>query len=98
MVVLPFDDLSAEGDQEYFAHGMSEELTGALTRIPGLRVVGRTTAEVVKERRLAIDEIGAQLARHPFQSRETAGSGDATRNPQPLFFTERIRRRLFAPP
>ncbi len=61
VVVLPFDDMSAEGDQEYFAHGMSEELTGALTRVPGLRVVGRTTAEVVKERRLAIDEIGAQL-------------------------------------
>ena len=40
IAVLPFDDLSTEGDQEFFAHGMSEELTNVLSRAKNLRVIG----------------------------------------------------------
>lgn len=61
IVVLPFDDLSPQGDQEYFAHGMSEELTNVLAQTPSLRVLGRTTAEVVKRRGLTFAEIGELL-------------------------------------
>lgn len=48
VVVLPFDDLSSEGDRAYFAEGMSEELTNVLGRLPSLRVFGRTSAAAAK--------------------------------------------------
>ena len=40
IAVLAFDDLSAEGDQEYFAEGISEELLNVLAQIPDLKVRG----------------------------------------------------------
>lgn len=44
IVVLPFTDLSADGTEAYFADGISEELTGLLARVPGLRVISRRSA------------------------------------------------------
>ena len=44
IAVLPFVDMSPEGDQEYFCDGMAEELIHLLTRVPGLRVASRTSA------------------------------------------------------
>ena len=44
IAVLPFVDLSAEGDQEYFADGVSEELLNHLARIPALRVIARSSS------------------------------------------------------
>jgi TolB-like protein/tetratricopeptide (TPR) repeat protein len=44
ILVLPFRDLSPEQDQEYFSAGITEELINALTRVPGLRVIPRTSA------------------------------------------------------
>jgi adenylate cyclase len=38
VAVLPFKDLSAAGDQDYFCEGIAEEILGALARLPGLRV------------------------------------------------------------
>lgn len=61
LVVLPFDDLSPGGDQEYFAHGMSEELITVLAQLPGIRVIGRTSAEAAKRSGKGIEEIGAEL-------------------------------------
>ncbi len=42
--VLPFRDLSPAQDQTYFSDGLAEELTTALSRIPGLKVAGRSAA------------------------------------------------------
>jgi len=61
LVVLPFDDLSPDGDKAYLAHGMSEELTSTLSGVPELRVVARTSAEVAKQRDLTVEEIGQTL-------------------------------------
>jgi serine/threonine-protein kinase len=44
IAVLPFTDLSPEQNQEYFSEGMAEELLNALAKIPGLRVVARTSS------------------------------------------------------
>ena len=44
LVVLPFLDMSAEKDQEYFCNGITEEIINTLTRVPGLRVISRTSA------------------------------------------------------
>ncbi len=48
IAVLPFADLSPEGDQEYFSDGISEELLNVLVRIEGLRVASRTSAFAFK--------------------------------------------------
>ena len=42
IAVLPFEDLSAQKDQEYFSDGISEEILNALAHIEGLKVAGRT--------------------------------------------------------
>jgi TolB-like protein/tetratricopeptide (TPR) repeat protein len=44
IVVLPFANLSGDAEQDYFADGITEEIQGALSQIPGLRVIGRKTS------------------------------------------------------
>jgi TolB-like protein/class 3 adenylate cyclase/Flp pilus assembly protein TadD len=61
LVVLPFADMSPDGDQEYFADGMAEELINTLSKIEGLRVVARTSAFAFKGKDMGIREIGEQL-------------------------------------
>ena len=48
IAVLPFDNLSGDPAQAYFADGIAEELRSALARIPQLRVVARTSSEAVR--------------------------------------------------
>ncbi|MDH3215089.1 MAG: tetratricopeptide repeat-containing serine/threonine-protein kinase [Candidatus Krumholzibacteria bacterium] len=61
IAVLPFVDMSPEKDQEYFCDGIAEEITGALTRVEGLRVVARTSAFSFKGKNVDIPEIGRRL-------------------------------------
>jgi TolB-like protein/Tfp pilus assembly protein PilF len=61
VAVLPFLDLSPQKDQEYFSDGLTEELIDALTRVPNLRVVARTSAFAFKGKAVDIREIGRQL-------------------------------------
>lgn len=61
VVVLPFADFSPQHDQEYFSDGLTEELIDALSRVPNLRVVARTSAFAFKGRPKDIREIGKQL-------------------------------------
>ena len=44
IAVLPFADLSPDGDQEYFSDGIAEEILNVLVRIDGLKVASRTTS------------------------------------------------------
>jgi TolB-like protein len=53
--------MSAEKDQEYFADGLTEELTDALTRVPGLQVAARTSSSAYRGKQQDIREIGARL-------------------------------------
>jgi adenylate cyclase len=48
--VLPFDNMSGEPDQEYFADGISEDLITALSRIRWLFVIARNSSFVYKNR------------------------------------------------
>jgi len=61
VVVLPFLDLSPQKDQEYFSDGLTEEIIDALTRVPNLRVVARTSAFAYKGKAVDIRQIGDQL-------------------------------------
>jgi serine/threonine-protein kinase len=48
IAVLPFDNLSGDPNQAYFAEGIAEELRSALARI-GLQVIGRASSEAVRD-------------------------------------------------
>ena len=61
IAVLPFDDMSAEKNQEYFCDGMAEEIINALTHIEGLRVIARTSAFYFKGKVVKIRDIGREL-------------------------------------
>ena len=61
IAVLPFANLSAEKEQEYFSEGLAEEILNALTKVPGLRVIARTSAFAFRNRENAIAEIGEKL-------------------------------------
>jgi TolB-like protein/Flp pilus assembly protein TadD len=61
IVVLPFVDMSPGQDQEYFCDGISEEIINTLTRVPGLRVISRTSAFAFHGKDLEVTEIGRRL-------------------------------------
>ena len=61
IAVLPFADMSPEGNQEYFADGLSEELLNVLVRINGLKVASRTSAFAMKDQPLSVGEIADRL-------------------------------------
>jgi adenylate cyclase len=61
IVVLPFDNMSNDTDQDYFADGVVESLTAALCRIQSLFVIARNTAFTYKGRHLNIQDIGREL-------------------------------------
>jgi serine/threonine protein kinase/Tfp pilus assembly protein PilF len=61
IAVLPFANLSADQENEYFSDGMTEELINALVKAPGLQVASRTSAFVFKKRDLDVKEIGKRL-------------------------------------
>ena len=61
IAVLPFANLSADPEQEYFCDGMAEEIISALTQVEGLRVVARTSAFSFRGKKIDIREIGRKL-------------------------------------
>jgi len=62
IAVLPFTNLSADKEQEYFCDGLAEEIINVLTHIEGLRVVARTSAFAFKGKHEDIREIGRKLS------------------------------------
>jgi eukaryotic-like serine/threonine-protein kinase len=48
VAVLPFANMSSDPEQEYFSDGLAEEIINALTQIPGLKVIARTSAFAFK--------------------------------------------------
>jgi serine/threonine-protein kinase len=48
IAVLPFENMSGDKENEYFSDGLAEEIINALTRIPGLKVIARTSAFAFK--------------------------------------------------
>ncbi len=61
IAVLPFRDMSATRDQDYFCEGLADELIHALTRVPNLRVASRTASFRFKENAGDVSAIAQQL-------------------------------------
>src|SRR5207302_10228100 len=61
IAVLPFRNMSAERDAEYFSDGMTEEIINALTKDAALRVAARTSAFAFKGKDTDVRQIGREL-------------------------------------
>jgi adenylate cyclase len=61
VIVLPFSNLSDDPQKQYFADGITEDLTTDLSRIGDSFVISRTTAFTFKDKPVSAKEIGQQL-------------------------------------
>ncbi|MBI3698065.1 MAG: protein kinase [Acidobacteria bacterium] len=61
IAVLPLENLSGDPSQDYFADGMTEELTASLAKIGALKVISRTSVMKYKGARKPLPEIGREL-------------------------------------
>jgi len=61
IAVLPFVNMSADSEQEYFCDGLAEELINSLTKIKDIKVVARTSAFAFKGKTIDVREIGRML-------------------------------------
>src|SRR5437016_12260673 len=61
IAVLPFANMSADPENEYFCDGLAEELLNALAKIETLKVAARTSAFSFKGKNTNVSEIGAAL-------------------------------------
>jgi adenylate cyclase len=61
IVVLPFINLSDDREQQYFADGITEDLTTDLSRIPGMFVISRNTAFTFRGKPVDAKQIGREL-------------------------------------
>ena len=61
VAILPFANTSGDSADEPFTDGLTEELIGALSRVPGIKVTGRTSAFALKGRRLGVRAIADTL-------------------------------------
>ncbi|MEA3161251.1 MAG: hypothetical protein QOD95_2799 [Gammaproteobacteria bacterium] len=79
IAVLPFVDMSEKKDQEYFADGMAEEILNLLPKIPGLKVIGRTSSFQFKGQTQDLRTIGEKLGAHYVLEGSVRKSGDHLR-------------------
>jgi adenylate cyclase len=61
IVVLPFANLSNDPEQQYFADGITEDLTTDLSRLTNVLVISRNTAFTYKDKRVDAKQIGREL-------------------------------------
>jgi len=61
IAVLPFQNLSGDPDQDYFADGMVEEITTAIARCPGLFVIARNSSYAFKGRSVDVKQVAREL-------------------------------------
>jgi serine/threonine protein kinase/lipoprotein NlpI len=61
IVVLPFDDMSPNRDNEYFSDGLTEEIISDLSSIQSLRVISRTSSMMLKGTKKSMKTIGREL-------------------------------------
>ena len=75
IAVLPFQNISDDPGQDYFADGMVEEITTALSRFPSLFVIARNSSFTYKGRNVDAKQIGRELGVRDLVRRQCAQSG-----------------------
>jgi adenylate cyclase len=88
IVVLPFTNMSDDRDQQYFADGITEDLTTDLSRIEGSFVISRNTAFTYREKPLGARQIGRQLGVRYVLEGSVRRSGEQVRVNAQLIDTE----------
>ena len=61
IAVLPFQNMSRDADQEYFADGITEEITTALAKLRGFFVIARNSAFTYKHKAALVQQVGREL-------------------------------------
>src|SRR5260221_2655050 len=61
IVILPFVNMSKDPDQEYFSDGLTETLTGALSKISSLFVIARNSAFTYKGKAVKVQDVGRDM-------------------------------------
>ncbi|MDX1406224.1 MAG: tetratricopeptide repeat protein [Woeseiaceae bacterium] len=79
IAVLPFVNMSANEDQEYFSDGLTEELLNLLARVPQLRVTSRSSAFYYKGKEFRIADVGRELGVGHILEGSVRRSGDTIR-------------------
>ena len=88
VAVLPFEDLSENGDQQYLADGLAEELINELTTLDRLEVASRSESFAFRGRDASPQEVGAALNVSAIVEGSVRMSGDAIRITVQLSDTE----------
>ncbi len=79
LAVLPFMDLTNDGQHAYLSDGFTEELTNSLATIKGLGVISRTSAFQFKGKSVDVREIGQKLGAGAVVEGSILGQGDRIR-------------------
>jgi TolB-like protein len=79
VAVLPFVNMSADPDQQYFSDGMTEEIINSLVKIPGLSVPARTSVFAFRNHSGDIRQIGASLGVAHILEGSVRSQGDEVR-------------------
>jgi adenylate cyclase len=61
LVVLPFQNMTGDAEQDYFVDGVVEELTTAISRLPWLFVIARNSAFIYKGRAVDVRQVAREL-------------------------------------
>ena len=79
IVVLPFDNMGSDPEQQYFADGITEDLTTDLSRISGMVVIARNTAFAYRNKPIDTRQLGRELNVRYVLEGSVRRSGDRVR-------------------
>jgi len=79
LAVLPLTNISPDAKDEYFADGLTEELIAVLSKIPGLRVIARTSVAPYKSASKSVTQIGEELGVSSILEGSVRKAGDRLR-------------------
>jgi adenylate cyclase len=79
IAVLPFDNMSAEPEQEYFSDGLSEEIINALAKAPKMFVIARNSSFTYKGKPVKVQQVSEELGVRYVLEGSVRISGDQVR-------------------
>ena len=84
IAVLPFVNMSSDPEQEYFSDGLTEEILNLLAKVPGLKVIARTSSFAFKGKNEDVRSIGQALDVNTVLEGSVRKSGNRVRVTYPV--------------